>query len=97
MIEIAKEYYPKGSYFVKDIKEPLDLGIFDAIFAQAVLLHIPKSEIIKVLQNLNNSLKSGGYIYIAVKELKPGEKEEQNIIENDYDYERFFSFLPCQK
>lgn len=95
MIEIAKEYCPKASYFVKDIKEPINLGVFDGIFAQAVLLHIPKSEIIKVLQSLNNSLKSGGHMYMAVKELKPGEKEEQNIIENDYghNYERFFSFF----
>lgn len=95
MIKLAKEHCPEAEFYVRDIKEPLNLEIFDAIFAQAVLLHIPKVEFLKVLENLNNNLKSGGYIYLAVKELKEGEQEEQTVIENDYnyEYERFFSFF----
>ena len=95
MIRLSKEYCPEGEFYVKDIKEPLDLGGFDGIFAQAVLLHFPKTEIIQVLNELKDSLKEKGYLYLAVKEQRSNEKEEQMVEENDYGYkyERFFSFF----
>ena len=80
---------------MRDINEPLNLkSKFDGIFAQAVLLHVPKNNIKKVLGNLLELLKSNGYIYIAVKKVNEGQIEEQVIKENDYgyEYERFFSF-----
>jgi SAM-dependent methyltransferase len=95
MIRLAKEYCPEGEFYVKDIKEPLNLGIFDGIFAQAVLLHIPKTEVDKVLNEFKSSLKDNGYLYLAVKEKRPNENDEQMVEENDYGYkyERFFSFF----
>lgn len=96
MISIAKHRVPQGKFFVKDINQALNLDKeFDGIFAQAVLLHIPKNNIKAVLQNLLSVLKPNGFIYIAVKETKQGEREERDIIENDYgyEYERFFSFF----
>ncbi|HEV8601031.1 MAG TPA: class I SAM-dependent methyltransferase [Patescibacteria group bacterium] len=95
MIKIAKEHYPEGEFYVKDIKKPIDLGSFDAIFAQAVLLHIPKNEVIKVLENLMNILKPAGYLFLSVKEQRPGNQDERIEIENDYgyDYQRFFSYF----
>lgn len=43
MISIAKEEDPTGVYTVKDILHPLDMEQkFDGVFAQAVLLHVPK-------------------------------------------------------
>ena len=95
MIKLAKEYCPKVQFFVEDIRQPLGLGMFDGIFAQAVLLHIPKAEVVKVLQNFYEHLNQPGYLYIVVKELRPGAKDEQNVVESDYDYEyeRFFSFF----
>ena len=96
MIKLAEKRLPhNGFFFIRDIMEPLNLKVtFDGIFAQAVLLHVPKKNIKKVLTNLLNSLKPKGYIYIAVKKLKDGEAEEQFVKENDYgyEYERFFSF-----
>jgi 2-polyprenyl-3-methyl-5-hydroxy-6-metoxy-1,4-benzoquinol methylase len=95
MIKIAKEMVPNGKFFVKDIRVTLDLDCkFNGIFAQAVLLHIPKSEIKVVLKNLYQDLQKNGYFYLAVKEIRIGQAEEQVIKENDYgyDYERFFSF-----
>lgn len=95
MIRLAKDYCPEGEFYVKDIREPLNLGFFDGIFAQAVLLHIPKSEVIEVIVEFKNSLKENGYLYLAVKEQRPDEKDEQIVEENDYGYkyERFFSFF----
>ncbi len=96
MIELAKQWMPSGDFLVKDITEPLVFDHkFDAVFAQAVLLHVPKKNIPATLKNLSDVLKPKGYLYAAVKELHPGEDEEQNITENDYgyEYERFFSFF----
>lgn len=95
MIEIAQKEVPSAIFSVADIIKPLKLKEkFDGIFVQAVLLHIPKKNIKEVLHNLVNSLKPGGYLYIAVKGLKEGQPEEQIIKESDYgyEYERFFSF-----
>ncbi len=95
IIEIAKKEVPGARFKVADITEPLEFDKkFDGIFAQAVLLHIPKKDIKKVLANLLSPLKSEGYLYIAVKSLKGGQPEEQVIKESDYgyEYERFFSF-----
>ncbi|MCL5009025.1 MAG: class I SAM-dependent methyltransferase [Patescibacteria group bacterium] len=95
MIKLAKEHCPGAHFFVEDINQPLGLGMFDGIFAQAVLLHIPKAEVMKVLKNLYEHLNKPGYLYVVVKELRPGAKDEQNIVESDYnyEYERFFSFF----
>ena len=62
---------------------------------QAVLLHIPKSEVREVVRELRNKLNDGGYLYIAVKERRENEKDEEILKENDYgyEYERFFSYF----
>lgn len=96
MIEIAQERVPAGNFSVQDITRPLKFQKqFDGIFAQAVLLHIPKDEISKTLSNLCGALKPGGYFYIALKRKDGGQPDEQVIAENDYgyEYERFFSFF----
>ncbi|MDP2693084.1 MAG: class I SAM-dependent methyltransferase, partial [bacterium] len=65
MIELAQKRMPSRFFFVRDINEPLNLkSKFDGIFAQAVLLHIPKNNIKKALGNLLELLKPNGYIYI---------------------------------
>lgn len=95
MIKIAKERMSSNSFFIRDIREQLDLHCkFNGIFAQAVLLHIPKNKIEAVFKNLYQVLQENGYLYLAVKELRIGQNEEQVIKENDYgyEYERFFSF-----
>lgn len=96
MIALAREQGPTGTFFVKDIKEPLGLeSAFDGVFAQAVLLHVPKREVVRVLRNITAPLKSGGYLYVAVKETGPDRQEEKIVKENDYgyEYERFFSYF----
>lgn len=100
MVELAKKQVPTAKFFTKDIKQPLEFEtLFDGVFAQAVLLHIPKNEILDVLKNIITPLKDGGYLYIAVKELKPGNKEEVIVKENvyGYDFERFFSYFTLEE
>lgn len=100
MIRLAKEQVPEGKFFVKDVKQPLGFeNSFDGVFAQAVLLHIPKNEVIGVLKNITAPLKSGGHFYAAVKELRQGNKDEEMIKENNYgyEYERFFSYFTLEE
>ncbi len=96
MIEIAKRESPDIDFDVVDIYELDNYGkAFNAVFAQAVLLHIPKAKIQKIIKSLKNKIKPGGLLYLAVKEVKSDKLEEKIERENDYgyDYERFFSFF----
>lgn len=96
MVEIAARENPAGTFLTLDLKDSDQLpGEFDGIFLQAVLLHIPKREVRERLQRLANKLKPGGYFYIAVKEKRPGGKDEEVVVERDYgySYERFFSYF----
>jgi len=95
-IEIAKREVPEGKFIVSDIKDLSNIrDLFDGLFAQASILHIPKKEVFDILRNLVAKLKTGGFFYIALKEKKEGRKEEEIVIDNDYgyEYERFFSYF----
>ena len=96
MVEIASREVPEGAFQVRDLRktDPLP-GTFDALFAQAVLLHIPKAEMPAVLARLSAALKPGGYLYVAVKGKRPDGPDEEIVEEHDYGYayQRFFSFF----
>lgn len=95
-IEIAKREVPEGKFIVSDIKDLSNIrDLFDGLFAQASILHIPKKEVFDILRNLVAKLKTRGFFYIALKEKKEGRKEEEIVIDNDYgyEYERFFSYF----
>lgn len=96
MITIAKREVPDASFAVMDVKDLSGLHqSFDGVLAQAVLLHIPKSEIANVIHGLKSKLKENGYLYIAVKEKRPAGNEEEILTEDSYGYryERFFSYF----
>ncbi len=64
MIEVAKRQAPDITFGVADIYE-IDKypQTFDAVFVQAVLLHIPKSRIVEVINKMLSVLNKGG-IYL---------------------------------
>lgn len=96
MIKIARREVPNVEFFVMNMDDMSDLKEeFDGVFVQAVLLHTPKKNVKKVFQNLFDRLKPNGYLYIAVKEKKPNQQEEEIKVEEDYGYkyERFFSYF----
>lgn len=100
MIRLAREVAPQATFYLKDMSKPLGFEpVFDGVFAQAALLHIPKNEVMAVLRTILTPLKSGGYFYAAVKNIRPGGKEEEIVQENDYGYpyERFFSYFSASE
>lgn len=100
MIEISKSNIPEGKFLVMDMKdiEGLDEEL-DGVFAQASLLHIPKSEVVEVLRGWSDKLKSRGYLYVAVKEKRVNGPEAEVKEENDYGYpyQRFFSYFTMEE
>ena len=96
MIEIAKRESPEINFEVVDLYKLNEYQkIFDAVFAQAVLLHIPKKDIVDILNKLKEKIKPDGFLYVAVKGMRTDGVEEGIKKENDYgyEYERFFSYF----
>jgi 2-polyprenyl-3-methyl-5-hydroxy-6-metoxy-1,4-benzoquinol methylase len=95
-IAIAKREYPSVPFQVLDLYRIDELNrTFDAIVMQVVLLHVPKKEVLPVLQKIIQKIRIGGLLYIAVKEIRVGQPEEEMKTEHDYGYEytRFFSYF----
>lgn len=69
--------------------------MFDGVFAQASLLHIPKKQVPEILAKMIARTKPGGQVYVAVKEVRPDRAEEEIRKEETYgyEYERFFSYF----
>ncbi len=100
MIEIAKREAPEADFFVGDVRDIEKIGgVFDGVFAQAVLLHIPKQEIPAVLQKLGDKLKNGGHMCIFVKERKLNGPEEEIEERTSYGktFQRFFSYFTTEE
>ena len=96
MIDIARREVLGATFHVMDIKDLNGLNEnFDGILAQAVLLHISKTEVGDVVKGLRDKLVDGGYLYIAVKQKREDGKEEEILKEENYGYkyERFFSYF----
>lgn len=71
-----------------DFKDFLRKDTFDGIWACASLLHLEVEDFIKVLKNLNKSLKKDGIMYIG---LKKGNDT------SSYHGERFFTYYSDRK
>ena len=95
MLAIAKKRLPGGTFICADIFDELPLETqFDGIFAEAVFLHVPKKDADATLQNVVKHLKSGGYCYISLKEVREGIEEEVKKEEKyGKSFERFFSYF----
>ncbi len=94
-IRIAREHAPAAHFETGDMRTPGELGFFDGVFFCASLLHIPKAEAARVIGNGAALLKSGGAMYVSVKEQRTDKPEEEIVAEADYgyEYERFFSYF----
>ena len=90
-IDIAKEEVPTANFKVMDVlKLDFPTESFDAIWAQAVLLHLKRRDVSKALKNFNKVLKLGGYVYINVKKGK-GEAYVKEKLSGGH--ERFYTYF----
>ena len=89
-IEASQRLYPEGKFYkmsVLDINFPEEQ--FDAIWANAVLLHLDDEDLVKALDNLRKVLKTKGTAFLS---FKLG-KEEATVIDKLSDGEaRYFNF-----
>jgi SAM-dependent methyltransferase len=100
MIGLAARTVPEADFRMRDIMRPLGLPReYDAVFAQAVLLHIPKRSILQVIRNITEPLRKDGLLYVAFKKIRPGPPKVEVVKENDYgyEYERFFSYYSLRE
>ncbi len=96
LLEIAKREAPAGEFLLMDIRDVKNIAAtFAGVFAQASLLHLPKKEVPSILKDLKDELEPGGYLYLAVKEIRAGQPEEEIRIKDDYGYHYkvFFSYF----
>lgn len=67
-INTAKKKVPRGEFKVMDLLDiKLPAKSFNGIWANAVLLHVEKKDIPKVLKSFFRILKDGGLVHIRVK------------------------------
>jgi SAM-dependent methyltransferase len=100
MIEIARRENPKLEFAVVDMYDIDKIEEnYDGIFAQASLLHIPKTRALEVLAKMKDKLNKDGLLYLSVKGVRDSGIEEDIVKENDYgyEYERFFSYFKLEE
>ncbi len=100
MIEIARRHLPTGTFAVVSA-EHVDIlhEKFDGVFMQAVLLHIKRDKAQDIINKMADVLNPNGYLYIAVKDKKPGRGDEEVITKagSGYSYRMFFSYYNTQE
>ena len=92
MLRVAAERIPEGRFKKMDFYK-LDFSneTFDAFWASASFLHVPKKELSEVLQEAKRIVKKGGFGFISVKERQ--ERDEGMITEDKYGgINRYFAF-----
>lgn len=68
----------------------LEAASYDAVFALNCLLHLPKREFNKALENIQRVLKPGGLFYLG----QYGGMDSEGVYEDDhYEPKRWFSFF----
>jgi len=89
----AAERIPQGDFHNADLRTlTFPANSFDAIWANAVLLHVPKEEIPLALTNLYRVLKPGGKLHIRVKKGEGSERITE-VLKNTGEVSRTFTFF----
>lgn len=95
LLDIARKKAQKASFYLMDMRK---LGFhnnsFDAIWACASFLHIPKKEAKQTLKEFHRVLKNTGMIFISVKR---GNGERYVKSQKYKEKERFYAFYSMNK
>lgn len=96
MVALARLHVPSAHFETMDISDVSTITeSFDGVCMRAVLLHVPKVDAKKTIENVASKLRGEGHLYLTVKEMRIDGPEEELKTENDYGYEytRFFSYF----
>lgn len=92
-IEEARKRIPVGHFLKEDVRTfQFPDESFDAIWAHAVLLHIPRGDVPLVLDKFWHVLKPEGKLHIAVK-VGEGERFVEDVFEHAGAVRRPFTFF----
>ncbi len=92
LLEIARARLPHASFVKADAhtyEHPSDI---DVIFAFASFLHIPKEELPGAFVRAYAALRSGGILYLSLKERPSYEKQAK---EDDHGKRMFYFYTPA--
>ncbi|MEX0650317.1 MAG: class I SAM-dependent methyltransferase [Candidatus Andersenbacteria bacterium] len=94
----AEQLVPQAQFFNKDMRH-LDFpdGEFDAIWANAVLLHAEREDVPSILQNFWRILKTGGKVHIRVKQGEGEEYREEKLSDNKKRFFVYYSPIEMEK
>lgn len=86
----ARRKVPKVKFIKMDImKLKFPDNYFDAIYAQAVLLHFKKSDLLKILKQFYKKLKVNGLLHVQLKRGRGSRIVKEKLVNN---HGRFFTF-----
>ncbi len=91
LISLAKKEVPKATFKEMDIlKLAFPTNSFDAIWGQAVILHLKRKDVPKAIKNFYKVLKKDGRLYLNVKKGK-GEAYVKEKLSGGH--ERFYTYF----
>jgi len=96
MTALARKNVPNGKFFVLDMHETDSISEkFGGVLMRASLLHIQRDQAAAIVQKMATLLELGGFLYIAVKEVKENGLLEEFKMEEDFGmtFTRFFSYF----
>jgi ubiquinone/menaquinone biosynthesis C-methylase UbiE len=87
LIRLAKKKHPKIEFQVKQMQDlEFESETFGIIFAFYSMLHVERSELLKILEKCGKWLKIGGILYITSKYGPYKELEIENLGDKKYYY-----------
>jgi hypothetical protein len=78
---------------IRKAQEITELNHYDAIWACASLLHVPKSTMPPVITSLINALTAGGLLYMSFKQGTKERWDERGRFFNDYSPEKITELI----
>lgn len=91
LLDIARQSLPEAKFVLGDALSFNYPEGTDIVFAFASLLHVPKADMPKVLAKISHSLKTGGILYISLKERAQYEAEPKL---DEYGERMFYYYNP---
>lgn len=91
LIDLARQYVPKGNFAVADATTYEYPDNLDVVFAFASLLHLGKKDVSLVLKKVCNALKPGGIFFISLKLTDSYRKE---LKKDKYGTRMFYFYNP---